>query len=224
MTRAPHPTRSQTRIERAGRLLSAAVLLLGACSIGPAATDPPVTYDLGPPVAKGSRQGGIQATLVVPGVAAPAWLDHSGIAYRLGYHDPSRHQVYANSRWMAAPAALLTQRLRSRIAQSATGVVAGGEGVRADYALHVELEDFSQFFTAPESSRVAVAARASLVRLADRTLRAQRSFLVQRPAAPDAAGAAAALAEASDALIRELVAWTAENLGSDRRHDEGRAK
>jgi ABC-type uncharacterized transport system auxiliary subunit len=62
------------------------------------------------------------------------------------------------------------------------------------------------------------------VRLADRTLRAQRSFLVQRPAAPDAAGAAAALAEASDALIQELLAWTAENLGGDRRHDQGRAK
>jgi cholesterol transport system auxiliary component len=154
---------------------------------------------------------------------APAWLDHSGIAYRLHYHDLARHQVYANSRWVAAPAALLTQRLRSRFSAVATGVVASGEGVRADYALHLELEDFSQFFETPETSRVAVVVRATLVRLADRTLRAQRSFTVQRPASPDAAGAVAALGEASDALIRELLEWTAENLGADKR-TEGRSE
>jgi ABC-type uncharacterized transport system auxiliary subunit len=68
-----------------------------------------------------------------------------------------------------------------------------------------------------------VVVRATLVRLADRTLRAQRSFTVQRPASPDAAGAVAALGEASDALIRELLEWTAENLGADKR-TEGRSE
>jgi ABC-type uncharacterized transport system auxiliary subunit len=58
--------------------------------------------------------------------------------------------------------------------------------------------------------------------MSDRSLRAQRSFAVQRSAAPDAAGAVAALGEASDELIRELLQWTAENLSADRRtHEKG---
>ena len=204
------------------RILTPGLLVLGACTIGPPPKDPPATYDLGPPGAGAAANSGIRATLLVPSIAAPVWLDHAGIAYRLGYHDLARHQVYANSRWVAAPAALLTQRLRNRISAVAAGVVTSGEGVRADYALHLELEDFSQFFETPAMSRVSVAARASLVRMSDRSLRAQRSFAVQRSAAPDAAGAVAALGEASDELIRELLQWTAENLGADgRTHGKG---
>jgi len=72
-------------------------------------------------------------------------------------------------------------------------------GAGADYALRIELEDFSQFSHAPNASRVAVRARASLVSLADRALLAQRVFTVERAApAPDARGAVAGLAAASE--------------------------
>ena len=39
-----------------------------------------------------------------------------------------------------------------------------------------------------------------------------RTFSTQRQAAPNAAGAAQALAAAGDAVIEELVAWTAHNV------------
>jgi cholesterol transport system auxiliary component len=201
-------------------MIPAVVLLLAGCSIGPPAKDPPATYDLGAQAAGVAVRPSIRATLLIPPVVAPVWLDHAGIAYRLGYHDSARHQVYANSRWVAAPAALLTQRLRGRFAAVSAGVVAGAEGVRSDYALHVELDDFSQFFDTPATSRVSVSMRASLVQLGDRSLRAQRSFSVSRPAAPDAAGAVAGLSDASDALIRELLEWTARSLGANPPADE----
>lgn len=150
--------------------------------------------------------------LLLPGVNAPGWLDSSGIIYRLNYQDAARPQAYARSRWAASPAQLLTQRIRSRFAAAAVGVVTGSEGARADYALRVELEDFSQSFDAPDQSRVAVRARATLVDLASHALHAQRAFALERPATPDAAGAVGALGEASDALIEELLGWTAQNV------------
>jgi cholesterol transport system auxiliary component len=53
--------------------------------------------------------------------------------------------------------------------------------------------------------------RASVVR--DQRLIAQRPFTARRPSpAPDAAGAAAALAQASDALLDEIVVWTAATM------------
>ena len=88
---------------------------------------------------------------------APAWLNGPGILYRLNYENPPRPQPYALSRWSGSPAALLTERLRNRFAAAATkGIVTGSDGVRADYLLRVELEDFSQSFDAPNASRVAL--------------------------------------------------------------------
>ncbi len=54
--------------------------------------------------------------------------------------------------------------------------------------------------------------RASLIDLNTRALHAQRTFNVERPAAPNAPGAAQSLAAASDAVVEELVAWAAQSL------------
>ncbi|MBI2295363.1 MAG: membrane integrity-associated transporter subunit PqiC, partial [Betaproteobacteria bacterium] len=100
-------------------------------------------------------------------------------------------------------------------AAAARGVVSGSDGARADYALRIELEDFSQSFSAPSASRVAVRARASLVNLADRTLVAQRVFSVERAApTPDARGAVTALSEASDDILERVLEWTADRLAA----------
>jgi len=70
---------------------------------------------------------------MVPEASAPGWLDSTGIAYRLTYIDSARPQVYAQSRWVDSPAALLTQRMRTRFA--AVGpVVNGCDGVCGLYA------------------------------------------------------------------------------------------
>jgi cholesterol transport system auxiliary component len=139
-------------------------LLLAACSLGPVQRDAPAIYDLGAPRSHAAGQTRIRASLLVHNVAAPGWLDTPAIVYRLNYQDTARQQSYANSRWAAAPAALLTQRLRGRLAADSDGGVMGvADSARADYTLRVELEDFSQIFDAADASRAVAVARASLV-------------------------------------------------------------
>ena len=196
------------------RVFGTAAMLIAAalagCSLGPQ-LEPAESYDLGPPRAHASANPGVPAILLLPEISAPAWLDGHGIIYRLSYENSARPQAYAGSRWVAPPAAMLTQRMRGRFASAAGGVLTNADGARADYALRIELEDFSQSFTASNSSRVGLRARTSLVRLADRTLVAQQVFSVERTApTPDARGAVAALGEASDEFVERLLAWTGE--------------
>jgi cholesterol transport system auxiliary component len=203
-------------IRTAARLAAAlALAALGGCALGPQ-REPVASYDLGPPGARGAgRPATIPAMLLVPDVSAPAWLDGNGIVYRLSYDNNARPQAYAGSRWVAPPAALLTQRLRSRLAGASGGVLNVSDGARADYALRVDLEDFSQSFAAADASRVALRARASLVRLADRALMAQQVFAVDKDApSADARGAVAALGLAGDEFIDALVQWTGEQVRS----------
>ncbi len=86
------------------------------------------------------------------------------------------------------------------------------DAARADYALRIEIEDFSQSFNTADRSQVTIRIRAILVNLSNSTLHAQRTFSVERPAAPDAEGAARALAQAADAVIESLLEWTTQDL------------
>jgi len=192
-------------------------LLLAACSLGPAQKDAPATYDLGAPRSIVANQPRIRASLLVHAVAAPAWLDTTAIVYRLNYQDAARQQAYANSRWAAAPAALLTQRLRGRFAAATdSGVIGVADNARADYTLRVELEDFSHVFDTADASRAVVMARASIVNVAKRTLLAQKSFSIERAAAsPDAGGGVRALASAGDEMIEAVTAWAAASLAQE---------
>jgi cholesterol transport system auxiliary component len=189
----------------------ALALLTAACTFEAPVSAVPTQYDLGPPQGYARSNPAIAGTLLVSPVRAPAWLDDTGIAYRLVYEDPGRTQIYAMSRWAAEPSALMTDRLRSRLAAVAGSVVAPGFSARADYTLRVELEDFSQHFAAASQSRVVLRARATLLATEARRVLAQRVFEVERPAAPNAPGAVKALAEAADAFMAELVKWTAEH-------------
>lgn len=186
-------------------------LLLNACSLGPPAREPVVNYDLGPQRAHVPAVPGTRATLMVPAAVAPSWLDTQGIVYRLVYLDAARPQIYAQSRWVDSPAALFTQRVRSRFA-AVVPVVGSGDGARADFALQIEIEDFSQTFAAADRSQATIRVRVTLVNLASRTLHAQRTFSVDRSAGPDAEGAARALAQAADTVIESLIEWTMQNL------------
>lgn len=193
-----------------------ALIALAGCAIGPTQKDPPATYDLGAPHSYAPNQPRIRASVLVHNITAPAWLDTTGIIYRLGYQDAARQQVYANSRWVAAPGTLLAQRLRSRIAAATDGgVVNAADSVRPDCSLRIELDDFSQVFDSAASSRVVILARASLINAGKRTLQAQKSFSVERAAASaNAEGGVRALALASDELIEAVTAWIAANLAA----------
>ncbi len=194
-------------------------LTLGACSLGPEKRDAAATYDLGAlPV---SAAGGprIRASLLVHAVVAPSWLESYSIVYRLNYQDAARQLTYANSRWAAPAAALLTQRLRAQLAAASDGgILSVADSARAEYALRVELEDFSQVFDSADASRAVIVARASIVNVTRRTLHAQKTFTVVKPAAgANAEGGVRALTAASGELIDAVVAWTAASLAQDRK-------
>src|SRR5471032_1215984 len=174
-------------------------LTLGACSLGPANRDAAATYDLGAFPVPAAGQPRIRASLLVHAVAAPSWLESYSIIYRLNYQDAARQLTYANSRWAAPAAALLTQRLRAQLAAASDGgILSIADSARADYALRIELEDFSQVFDTVAASRAVIVARASIVNVTRRTLHAQKTFTVEKPASgANAEGGVRALAIAS---------------------------
>ena len=192
---------------------------LAGCSLGPEKKDPAATYDLsGAPIAAAGNAR-IRATLLVQPVAAPGWLESNAIVYRLNYQDAARQLNYANSRWAAPVASLVAQRLRAQLAAASdSGIVNIADSARADYALRVELEEFSQVFDTADASRAVIVARASLVNLARRSLQAQKTFTIDRPAAgANAESGVRALAAGSAELVDAIVAWTAASLAQDKK-------
>jgi cholesterol transport system auxiliary component len=196
---------------------AAALLLAGALAacgtLGAPRSPVPSIYDLGPittPVDTGAPL--IDAAFVVPATRSPEWLEGPGMMYRLLYEDPARPQAYSLSRWAAEPSSLFTDRLRVRLAAVSQGVVTPGYSARVSYMLRAELDDFSQVFDAPNASRVVMRARVTLLTGLERKLLGQRSFVVERPSAPHAPGAARALAEATDLLIDELLQWARQTV------------
>lgn len=188
------------------------VYTIGGCSLGPEKRDPPAVFDLGPPRPATVAPHLSSATWLIPAVSASPWLDSHNIVYRLNYRDAGRAEAYAQNRWAMSPALLLTERIRSRFAGATRGVVTTQDGAKADVSLRIELDDFSQSFNAADASKVTVRLRASLIGLDTRALLAQRTFSGERPAAPNAPGAAQALSAASDAIVEELVTWATNSL------------
>ena len=64
--------------------------------------------------------------LVIADVNGPSWLDSQRMYYRLLYADAQQSRPYAYNRWNTPPLQLLSQRLKTRIAQ-------GGVKVLVDY-------------------------------------------------------------------------------------------
>ena len=202
------------------KFLILAIVALAGCS-APRAQAPVAIYDFGmqrlaavPGTIKTSGDMRLRASILVPDALAPVWLDSTAILYRLAYQDLAQVYAYASSRWAATPATLLTQRIRSRIAMvNDDGVVSATEGARTDYALRLELEEFTQIFDTTDQSRAIVKLRASLIDRRTRLLLSQRSFSIEQSApAPNASGAVRALTEASDNLVGSLIGWLGEEL------------
>ena len=186
--------------------------LLAGCAIGPRTPEGTANYDFGLQPAGKEAHPRLHQDLLVAQVAAPAWLDNTGIYYRLAYQDAARPQAYALSHWVMSPAALLGQRVRANIARANTaGVFAPSDGVRTDYTLRLELEEFSQVFDSADKSHAVLRLRASLIR--QPRIAAQAIFDLHYPAAtPNAEGGVRALIAASDDVSEKLIAWLAANL------------
>ena len=193
--------------------------MLGGCAL----PDKPVRstmYDFGPGALASQTSVG-QAPLpplAIDDISTPGGaLDNMAVHYRLAYLDVQQLRSYAQARWSMPPAQLLRQRLREQLSQR-RAVFNARDGLALNrrqnpvlpLLLRLELQEFSQLFTAPDASAGLIRLRATLLEetLAGEKLVAQRSVLVQRPApSADAPGGVRALTAAADAAIEEIDQW-----------------
>lgn len=190
--------------------LASCLLALGGCGAASRQNIVPRHYTLGSltsastptsPQAKG-------AILRIARIEMPAWLQGTGLYYRLAYRNDNAIAAYANSDWAAPPAAMLERRLRDALADGGwRAVVGSASNAQADFTLHVSVDDFSQVFTSPGESFGVLDATVTLDGASD-ALVAQRHFHF-RIAAPsaDAAGGVRALDTASRDFARQLRDW-----------------
>ncbi len=176
--------------------------------------------------------------ITLAGVTASPALEGTAVLYRLAYADAFELRPYAQARWSMAPAQLLHQRLRDGLGQRRTVLDADGAVIlpaalppplaangsagtpaaapgtpAAPRLLRVTLEEFSHLFETPERSVGLVRLRATVLEATPggERLLAQRSVIVQRPAAQASApGGVRALAAATDAAVAELAQWLAQ--------------
>lgn len=184
--------------------------VLGVLMSGCATRSAPVNlYDFGPLNAVSTSSAvTAPAALSVAAIQVPAALNNQSMLYRLDYVNDLQPRSYAGSRWSMPPAQLLEQRLKARLAQVGTVVLSGSEGANTLPVLRIEVDEVMQRFSSAQQSRAQLGLRATLFN--GRTLLAQKSFHQHTPAASaDAAGGARAMANASDALIDELIVWLA---------------
>lgn len=196
---------SATSRTGAGVVTLAAALLLGGCaSRGPL----PTYYDFGPPASPVAVQAATPAlpVLVIADANGPSWLDNQRMYYRLLYADAQQSRPYAYNRWNTPPLQLLSQRLKTRIAQGGIKVLATTDAAAGIPLLRIDVDDFSQNFDTEKQSSGQVTLRASLFR--GHVLVDQKTFSRNsRAGSADAQGGAQALASASDAIAADLLAW-----------------
>jgi cholesterol transport system auxiliary component len=209
-------------------VVAAAAALAGCASKGPQ----PTSYDFGPmgaPLAPASLASapagtdGMSGTngagdspgpatglpaLVVSDVSGPASLDTQRMFYRLMYADARQSRPYAYNNWSVTPLQLLSQRLKARIAQSGVKVVSTTDAAGGLPLLRLEADEFSQNFDTATQSSASITLRASVFR--NHKLVDQRTFSrTARAPSADAAGGASALAESTDGIAADILAWLA---------------
>ena len=190
------------------RLLLAAAgcgaLLLAGCASEK--TQANSTFDFGPAVAAVAPAA--NGAVVVTDVTGSAALDSERMSYRLNYADPLQVRAYSHSRWSATPLQLVTQRLKTRIAQSGTKVLGATDASDGVAILRTEVDEFTHSFDSQAQSSGLLVLRASLFQ--GHKLVDQKTFSRKSSAtSADAAGGARALAAATDGVAADIVAWLA---------------
>ena len=196
-------------------MLLLAVALAG-CKALPDKPQRQTMYDFGPAAPYEGTVSAERPPLLLPDVEVSGILETPALLYRLGYADSHQLLPYAFARWTAPPGQLLRQRLRDVLGRDRPvldtrgGAALARRGAQRPPVLRVQLEEFSQLFDAPGSSKGVVRLRCTLLEntAGGERLVAQRSFDLQRPApTADAAGGVRALTEATDAAAQEIAAW-----------------
>lgn len=165
-------------------------------------------YDFGQPVREASLSGW-RGKLSIE-VRAPLWIDSPSIGYRLAYSEPKRLREYTQSRWVGPPAQLVQQRLVRQL-----GMIPVGQG-GTRCVLRIDIDEFSQVFETPTSSRGVIQARAQLLDRS-RTSLVFQELNIEIPApSADARGGVAALTAAVDQLEADLLAWERQLTGNSK--------
>lgn len=216
------------RIHSAKRLfgLIFSGFVLAGCSALP---DKPVRasmYDFGPgPLSSPAaiRQAPLPPLAIDDIVTAGGALENMAVLYRLAYVDAQQLRPYSLARWTMPAGQLLRQRLRDKLSERRVIFGSGDSAAlnRTQNALlprllRLELDEFSHYFTAPETSVGLIRMRVTLLEItpAGEKLVGQRTVVAQRPAATaDAAGGVRALTEATDAAIEEIDQWLRQAPG-----------
>lgn len=190
------------------RTLAAAVafaLILSGCASDKA--PPPTQFDFGPALPSAAQApAGALGAVVVTDVTGSSALDSERMFYRLSYADALQARSYANSRWTANPLQMMSQRIRTRMAQAGAKVLSETDAAAGIPILRVDVDDFIHDFSSTTQSQGVVAVRASVFR--GHTLVDQKSFARRIDAtSADAAGGARALAAGTDAVAADITGW-----------------
>ena len=196
------------------------VLVLSGCSALPDKPVRAVLYDFGPgdlSVNTAVLQAPLPALAIDDVSTSGGALDNQAVLYRLTYQNAQELRPYTMARWSTPPAQLIRQRVREQLGQrrsifDARGGLALNRSQNAilPLMLRLDLEEFSQVFTAPETSVGLIRFRATLIEqtTGGEKLVAQRHVVAQRPApTADAQGGVLALTQATDAAIEEIDQW-----------------
>lgn len=160
----------------------------------------PAIYDFGPPAGRLTEAA---AGALAIEVRAPLWFDTAGIDYRLAYADGARLREYTLARWAGPPAQMIQQRLAQKLP-----LIPSGQG-RTRCVVRVEIDEFSQIFTSPETSKGVLRGRYELLDR-NRGKVAGRDVVIEIDApTPDARGGVSALTVAVDRLAEDILAWHA---------------
>jgi cholesterol transport system auxiliary component len=184
-------------------VLAAAGLLLSGCASQKG--EPTTQFDFGPAMPPATAAAPIGAIVITDATGSSA-LENERMFYRLSYADALQARSYANSRWTANPLQMMTQRLKTRIAQSGAKVLSETDASNGIPILRIDVDEFVHDFRGAAQSEGQVALRASVFK--GHVLVDQRSFTRTTAAgSADAAGGARALAASTDAIAADIVAW-----------------
>ncbi len=166
------------------------VLFISGCGGGATAPEPK-TFDLGL-----AAPSSMLPPVRIAAVRAIAPFDATDMQYRLAYRNAAEISAFANSRWAATPAEMLRKQLL-RAANDAPGKC----------SLDIELQEFSQVFSAKDLSVARIEMRVLLGQGANSVSR--QFTLVEGNAGAGAESGAVAFARAANHAIGELAGWIA---------------
>jgi cholesterol transport system auxiliary component len=180
---------------------------VGGCSGGIGGKSPPPTYELNAAQEFPRRVGSIRGQLIVTEPTALALLDTDRIMVRLAN---GQTEQLANAQWEDR----LPKLLQARIVQSfengkrLRAVGKPGDKLTADYQL---ISDVRAFQISADSGTADIEIAAKIVNDRAGRIRAARVFKVSVPAeSTEGAAAIAALNEAFNRAVVQLVLWTSQ--------------